>query len=170
MQYSKLKNLTVIGLVFGIIASFLFHFLYEFSGYNDIVGLFTPINESVWEHGKLIVFPFLFYSIFEYFLLKPKNVKQYFVIKFFIIILITFLLPVLFYSYSGILGYNLLFVDILIAIILVLLSYVMSYLLINNNYEFKRPYIIISLGTILILLFFLFTFFPPNINWFVSSV
>jgi hypothetical protein len=165
---NKLKNLTIAGLIFGIIASFIFHFMYEFLNNNVIVGLFTPINESVWEHGKLLVFPFLFYSIFEYFFLKPNSAKNYFAIKFFIMIATTLLLPVLFYTYSGILGYNLLVVDILIAVVLVLLSYVLSYIFINNDYNFKQAHIINGLGATLILLFFIFTFYPPNISWFMQ--
>lgn len=48
----------------------LFHFLFEWSGSNHFVGLFAAVNESVWEHTK-IVFPFLFVAIAQYFIVKP---------------------------------------------------------------------------------------------------
>ena len=41
----------------------LFHFAYEFTGKNIIVGFFTPINESIWEHIKLILTPLLLWWI-----------------------------------------------------------------------------------------------------------
>ena len=43
----------IIGTFFIIIAGSLLHFVYEWTGYSDIMGLFTPVNESVWEHLKL---------------------------------------------------------------------------------------------------------------------
>ncbi|NLM63109.1 MAG: hypothetical protein GX190_02175 [Mollicutes bacterium] len=44
----------------------LLHFAYDFFNNNFIVGLFTPINESVWEHLKLAFFPILFWWIVFY--------------------------------------------------------------------------------------------------------
>ena len=35
----------------------LLHFAYVYSGYNIWVGLFAPVNESVWEHLKLVLWP-----------------------------------------------------------------------------------------------------------------
>ena len=32
----------------------LFHFVYDWTGENAVVGLFTPINESTWERLKLL--------------------------------------------------------------------------------------------------------------------
>jgi hypothetical protein len=37
----------------------LLHFAYDFSGQNFVVGLFSAINESTWEHLKLLFMPFL---------------------------------------------------------------------------------------------------------------
>ena len=59
---------------FVLVAAFLGtlnHFLYFLSGQSPIVALFCPVNESVWEHLKLLYFPFLFVSIWEYLSLHP---------------------------------------------------------------------------------------------------
>ena len=40
-------------IILGIIASFS-HIAYNLSGNNIIVGLFNPVNESVWEHLKFM--------------------------------------------------------------------------------------------------------------------
>ena len=42
------------------------HFLYELSGGAAIFALFCPVNESTWEHLKLLFFPYLFASIWQY--------------------------------------------------------------------------------------------------------
>ena len=34
-------------------AGWIWHSLYTVTGYNDVVGLIAPINESLWEHLKL---------------------------------------------------------------------------------------------------------------------
>lgn len=53
---------------FVLVAAFLGtlnHFLYFLSGQSPIIALFCPVNESVWEHLKLLYFPFLFVSIWD---------------------------------------------------------------------------------------------------------
>ncbi len=47
------------------------HFLYELSGGAAIFALFCPVNESTWEHLKLLFFPYLFASIWQYINSKP---------------------------------------------------------------------------------------------------
>ncbi len=58
------KRDIVIGIFFVLITGTLAHFLYEWTGKNFIAGLFTPVNESIWEHMKLIFFPILAYAIY----------------------------------------------------------------------------------------------------------
>ena len=43
------------------------HFIYEWTGESPISALFCPVNESVWEHLKLLFFPYLFVITFVYF-------------------------------------------------------------------------------------------------------
>ena len=39
------------------------HFLYDWTGGSSFAALFCPINESPWEHLKLLFFPFLFVTL-----------------------------------------------------------------------------------------------------------
>ena len=66
------KKIIVIGCIVSILIGVLFHFAFEFTGKNNIVGIFTPVNESVWEHLKLIFVPFTLFSIAFYFYSKKK--------------------------------------------------------------------------------------------------
>ena len=59
----------IAGFVFVIIAGTLLHFVYHWTGQNRIVGLFSPVNESTWEHLKLLFTPMLLNSIAEYFVI-----------------------------------------------------------------------------------------------------
>ena len=59
-----LKRDIGIGIVFSVIVGTLAHFVYEWTGKNPIAAIFFPIDESVWEHVKLLFFPTLLYGLF----------------------------------------------------------------------------------------------------------
>ena len=61
-----------------ILLGSLSHFLYEFSGGAAIFALFCPINESVWEHLKLLFFPFLFITVIQWYRQKPPLLSREF--------------------------------------------------------------------------------------------
>ena len=67
-EYKKYTVITIISASCVIGIGTLFHFLFELLGQNAFVGLFTPVNESVWEHLKLIYFPFIISMTVEYFI------------------------------------------------------------------------------------------------------
>lgn len=58
--------------IFISILGVLLHFTYEWSGDNSFVGLFSAVNESTWEHLKLLFFPMLLLTIFEILLMPDK--------------------------------------------------------------------------------------------------
>lgn len=62
-----------IGIVVVCPLSIPLHFLYEWSGELTLVGMFTPINESIWEHLNLVYWPLLIWWGAGYFLYKDKK-------------------------------------------------------------------------------------------------
>ncbi|MDD4211382.1 MAG: DUF6512 family protein [Clostridia bacterium] len=168
MTNKKLFLAELIGLIWGVLASFLFHFLYDLTNQNIIISLIAPINESVWEHTKLLVFPFLIYAVIECFVLKPKHCNDFWSTKLIGATLNIPLLAIIYYSYSGVLGEHFVVIDIIIALILVTFSYFISYKLLSLNHKFKHKKIIVYLGLTIIFAFFVFTFYPPHIGWFAS--
>ena len=42
----------------------LLHFVYEWSGGSALAACVSAVNESTWEHMKLLFFPMLLYSLF----------------------------------------------------------------------------------------------------------
>lgn len=69
MKIKKIKLIAVF-LIFGI--SFLVHNGYDIFK-NQISTLFFPVNESIFEHTKMIFTSYILYSIIEYILLKKFN-------------------------------------------------------------------------------------------------
>ena len=71
----NLKKLKVIA-VFGIfIISFIAHFAYELLP-NLIFSFIFPVNESIWEHMKIIFTSTLLYGIIDYILLKKYKIQH----------------------------------------------------------------------------------------------
>ena len=75
---SKLFKFELLGFVFCCILGTLSHFFYDWSEQNIIVGMFCPVNESVWEHLKLIYTPYFLWAIAEYFILGEKKINLFF--------------------------------------------------------------------------------------------
>lgn len=62
----KILRLELAGAVFTILLGSMLHFTFELSGGNPVVGVFSAVNESVWEHLKLAYWPALAYMVIEH--------------------------------------------------------------------------------------------------------
>lgn len=162
---NKLTHYNLSGILFTSILGTLSHFLYEWSGNNPYVGLFTPVNESVWEHMKLLFFPMLLYFVFERIMLE-KYPTALSCANAGAVLIGTFLIPTFFYTYSGILGTHYAVLDIAIFYISVILAFVIRYLLTQKRIS-KMHCRWLSAAVLLILVCFLiFTFSPPDLGIF----
>ena len=158
------------GFLFVVIFGSLFHFVYQWSGNNRIVGLFTPVNESTWEHLKLLLAPMVLFSIVEYFAIG-KDYPNFIPAKAFGILFGMVAIVAIFYTYTGILGKHYLCADILTFILGVAVAYVYSWKIINKQ-PIGTSSQIIGITTILILIlsFAVFSFYPPHIPIFLNPV
>ena len=161
---NNLFRRTVVGFVFVSIAGSLFHFIFQWSGYNRLAGIFFPVNESVWEHLKLIYLPFLIWTIAEYYILKkdksnifPKAIGTLCGMA---------TIVIFYYTYTGISGKENEFLNIFSFFIGAAVAFVVDYLMIKSE-KFKSNstagiIIFIITGAI----FVVFTFAPPLIPLF----
>ena len=60
----RLKLYMILGFLFTAALGTIWHFLYDWTGRGAIAALFFPVNESTWEHMKLIFFPMLLCTVF----------------------------------------------------------------------------------------------------------
>lgn len=165
---NDLKRLSVIGFIFVAVAGTLFHFVYDWSGSNHLLGLFVPVNESTWEHMKLCFFPMLLFSFYMNAMLKDSYpcISDALPVG---ILTATFLVPVLFYTYSGILGRNIAALDIATFFISVLVAFVVIYRLTRScRTTFSTAAKLLL--PVIFLCFLLFTYHPPGLGIFVSPV
>lgn len=96
----------------GILGTLL-HFTYEWSGRNIIAAAFSGVNESTWEHMKLLFFPLFLVSVVQVCFLG-RNYPNFLAARAVSTLAGLALIPTLFYTYSGILGSHVTGVDIAI--------------------------------------------------------
>ena len=70
----NLKKIKIINVIFLFVLSFLWHFGYNLFP-NNFTALFFPVNESIWEHMKIIYGCILVGSVLQYFLCKKYKIK-----------------------------------------------------------------------------------------------
>jgi len=167
MYMKNIKKWSFIGTIFIIVFGTLLHYVYQWSGFNPLVGIFGAVNESVWEHLKLIFWPSFIYALIEYKFIG-KDYNNYIAGKAVSFYTGMFLIAALFYTYTGILGSNFLFADVLIFILSVIISRYVGYKIITNKHNVSKQVNVISKFAIilLVLAFVLFTFNPPKIPLF----
>lgn len=161
-----LKKNIVAFIIIGILGT-LGHFLYELTNQNFLIGLFFPVNESTWEHLKLLFFPTLLYSLFEYLFSKEKP-ENYLASVTFSLICGMFSIVVVFYTIRGIMGRNIDFINILIYFIsIIVMLFKKRKILKSGKYTSKTVFWISEIILIIItVLFMIWSYNPPSIGIF----
>lgn len=162
---NRVKKYFIAGIVFTSIVGTLSHFFYQWSGDNPLIGLFSPVNESAWEHMKLLFFPMLVLSLFISARLKeslPSLPGALLLGN----LLGTLSIPVLFYTYSGILGRTVTFIDIAIFFAAVLIAWGAAWKLKGSDRIYRLRFLLRGLTLLMCILFFVFTFRVPGLPLF----
>lgn len=69
----KTKTFIILSIIICFVLGTCLHFTYEWSLENNIVAIFSSVNESVWEHLKLVYFSMLITAGIGYFIVKKAN-------------------------------------------------------------------------------------------------
>lgn len=167
IKTSKLLKIELIVTILGLILGTLLHFIYEWSGNNVIIASFSAVNESVWEHLKLVFYPMLILGLIEYYFVK-NIANNYIEAKAIGIFTAISFIVISFFTYTGIIGTNFFIIDILIFIISIILGEWTSYKLMKRKNESTIQTKILAGGIIIFLLscFIIFTYVTPQVNLF----
>jgi len=161
-------NFQIFSFIFVSILGTLLHFTYEWSNNNQLVGLFSAVNESTWEHLKLIFFPMLITTIIGYFCLNKISTNIICAKAIGIILSMIFTIT-FFYTYSGILGTNIDIINILTFFISVLIGEFIAYKLMLSDFTCNKKIAIIVL-ILLLISFLFFTYNSPQIGLFKAPI
>lgn len=155
----------IAGTLFIIFLGTAFHFTFDLSGGNVLVGSFSAVNESVWEHLKLAFWPSLLWMLITIAPLR-RNVNNFFAAKaigaFFMVVFI----PAVFYLYTTVIGDNAA-IDIGVFIVAVILGQIISYRLFKaHKFPAWTEKAAIAAMVLLAVAFVVFTFYPPHLSLF----
>lgn len=99
------------GFLFTAAVGVLLHFVYEWSGGSAVAAVFSAVNESTWEHMKLLFWPLFVFSLVQVGCLG-RNYPNFPAVRAVSMLVGLALVPVLFYTYTGVLGTHVLWADV----------------------------------------------------------
>ena len=107
------------------------HFLYDWLGQAAWIAPFSGVNESTWEHMKLLFWPMFLFAVVQSFFFRDR--EDLWCVKLRGVLLGLTLIPVLFYTYNGVIGKSPDWINIAIFFISAAAAYL------YETYRFSRP-------------------------------
>ena len=153
------------GFLFTAAAGSLLHFAYEWSGGSTLAAAFSAVNESTWEHMKLLFFPMLLFSVVQVIALG-RQYPNFLAVRAVSTLAGLLLIPVLFYTYTGVLGRDVMWVDVTIFVLSALAAFALDGRLLRRgrwNSGWQQVLGLLALWGLAFLFVYL-TFHPPGLG------
>nr|WP_143259611.1 DUF6512 family protein [Anaerofilum sp. An201] len=166
-----IRSAAVAGTLFTLTAGTLLHFVYEWLGPQGAV--IGAVNESTWEHLKLVFWPMLFFSLAEY-AVYGRRLRAFWTSRAAGVLAGMAAVVVLFYTYTGVVGRNFVPVDIGIFAVAVLLAWWTAWRMLRRPCAWQRRrwavWAAVVVLAALTVCFAVFTYWPPHIALFLDPV
>jgi len=138
------------------------HFLYDWLGNAVWVAPFSGVNESTWEHMKLLFWPMFIFAIVQSFFFRDRD--DFWCVKLRGILLGISLIPIIFYTYNGVIGRSPDWINIAIFFIAAAIAYIWETRLYSaEKLECRSPKTAFGLLFAVGILFVVFTFATPEL-------
>ena len=159
------------GFLFVCAAGTALHFLYQWSGESVAAAPFAAVNESVWEHMKLLFWPMLQWAGAERAVLGGYS-RGFWPAKALGILLGLALIPALYYTYTGALDVSVMWVDIAIFFVAAAAAFLAETRMLARDWRCRGGARASALVLLLLLsaAFVLCTFVPPRVPLFRDPV
>ena len=159
----------LIGFAFTSLAGTLLHFLYDWTNQSIFIAPFSGVNESTWEHMKLLFFPMFLFALLESRLFPER--KNFWCVKLIGILFGLVLIPVLFYTLNGVFGETPDRVNISIFFVAAAAAYLLETRLFQKeNIACRFPWLAFAAICLIGVLFVLFTFRTPELPIFADPI
>ena len=143
----------------------LLHFLYDWLLEAAWIAPFSGVNESTWEHMKLFFWPTFLFAIVQSFFFRER--REFWCVKLRGILLGLVLIPVLFYTYNGVIGQSPDWINIVIFFLSAAAAYLYETKLFRSEKPpCRRPTGALAALCVIAVLFIVFTFATPEIALF----
>ena len=130
-----------------------------------MVAPFSGVNESTWEHMKLLFWPMFLFAIVQSFFFRDR--KDFWYIKLRGTLLGLALIPVIFYTYNGVIGTSPDWINIAIFFISAAIVYIYEAKLFQKEpTACHSSHLSLAALCVIGLLFVIFTFATPEIDIF----
>lgn len=158
----SLKKLKIIGIVLAFLLAFPLHFLYD-TFPSFITSIITPVNESIWEHMKIIFGSILFSGVIQKIIvikkeLKYNNICISNVISAFLSI---FIFLIIYLPIYNIIGENFI-ITIIIMLITFIISQIITVFIIKLKKDLHMENYAILFTILIYVTFGLLTYYPPQ--------
>lgn len=156
------------GIIYTIIAGSILHFLYDWTGNNFWIGFFSAVDESIFQHLKLLFYPYMIWVIITY-IRKVDVGKNFIAVRGLSVLAGALTIILLYYGYTAFTGDHYMIVDLAIYAISVIVTFLVEGKL-EDSVTLKKPAWNI-IGWIIIIAmvaaFFMFTYAPPMVPLFI---
>ena len=153
------------GFALAAIGGTLLHFLYDWLGESLLIAPFSGVNESTFEHMKLLFWPMLLFLMIESFFFR--DYENFMCVKLRGTLIGLLLIPILFYTYNGVIGKSLDWINISIFFVSAAVAFIYETRALNlGTVECSYPRIAFLILIFIALLFVIFTFKTPRIELF----
>lgn len=163
--------ITVLIISFFIVAILgtLLHFTHSIFKRGFLLHAFSAVNESTWEHMKLLVAPTLLAILFQYIVLK--NIYPNVINSGLVLLLVEVIaIPIIYEPLHSLFGKIPVLINILIFYIAILLGIYIQYLFLEKGYVILNEWISLSIIIGITILFGIFTYYPPKMPLFRDPV
>lgn len=164
-----MKKLRIIStfLIFGL--CFITHFVYEKLPCS-FTAVFFPVNESIWEHMKMLFTTILLYHGLECLYLKYKKIEtnNYAIASFISAIVAIPIYLILFLPIYYSIGENMIVTFIILFIIIAIIEFINYKILLMNKIKYQNIISVISI-TICYIIFGYLTYNPPKYDLFFDT-
>lgn len=171
--HKPIRNWILYGIPVAFILGTVLHFVYDWTDKSALAGIFSPVNESVWEHLKLPFWPLLIWWVVGFFLFRKKGGAS--PARWFCCCAVSLWVSILFiivvhYSYTGIFGGESMLVDILIMLAGIALAQALALRTFKRS-NIREGSLVLALIAVILpaAAFIVFTFVPPKIPLFMDT-
>ncbi len=144
------------------IGGVLLHFLYDWTNESAVSAIISGVNESTWEHMKLLFWPLFIFAMVEYRFLKEY--ESFWCIKLVGTVLGITMIPVMYYTINGAIGQTPDWINIAIFFISAAEALLLEALLFKKDIiKCKRQYAAFFVLCAIAVVFTVFTFVTPEL-------
>lgn len=165
----NIKKLKILSVLLAFVLCFPLHFLYD-TFPSFITSIFAPINESIWEHMKILFGSIMFTGVAQkiYVIVTKQKINNICFSNFMAAFTSIPIFLIMFLPIYSMFGHNMI-ITLFLMFITILLAEVISYIIMNKK-DFKLENVTIFFAITVYIIFTILTYYPLNNSLFIDHI